>query len=156
MADHDLPSILQDWVDAQNEHDAVKHASLYAEDGVLEDVANGFRAEGSEAISAFLAKADEGFSDVVVVVHSVTASGDTAAIEYDFSATNTGLIPIPGAKNKRFTSRAVTFFELRDGKIVRSSDYYDSGAVIDQLGITAELFIGIGRVFGPHGKGRQR
>jgi uncharacterized protein (TIGR02246 family) len=38
MADRAVPSILQDWVDAQNEHDASKHASLYTEDGVLEDV----------------------------------------------------------------------------------------------------------------------
>ncbi len=147
-----LPRVLQDWVDAQNEHNPGKHAALYAQDGVLKDVANNFRAEGAAAIAAFLKKADEGFADVVVDVHRYSVSAGTAAIEYTFSATNTGLIPIPGAKNKRFTSRAVTFFELRDDLIARSSDYYDSGAVIDQLGITAELLVGVGRLFGPHKK----
>ncbi len=29
-----LPPVLQDWVDAQNEHDPIKHAALYTDDGV--------------------------------------------------------------------------------------------------------------------------
>jgi len=155
MATSPLPQVLRDWVDAQNEHDSAKHVSLYTPDGVLEDVANGFAARGHDEIAAFLGKADTGLGDVVVDVTSVAIAGATAAIEYSFSATNTGLIPIPGAKGKRFTSRAVTFFELKDGLIVRSSDYYDTGAVIDQLGVTAELLAGIGRVFGPHGRKRE-
>ena len=151
MATDTLPQVLRDWVDAQNEHDSAKHASLYASDGILEDVANGFSASGHDEIAAFLGKADAGLGDVNVDVTSVTVASATAAIEYTFSATNTGLIPIPGAKGKRFTSRAVTVFELKNGLIARSSDYYDTGAVIDQLGITAELLAGIGRLFGPHG-----
>ena len=146
------PQVLRDWVDAQNEHDSARHSSLYTPDGILEDVANGFAARGHDEIGAFLCKADAGLGDVDVVVTSATVAGATAAIEYTFSATNTGLIPIPGAKGKRFASRAVTFFELKDGLIARSSDYYDTGAVIDQLGVTAELLAGIGRVFGPHGR----
>ena len=149
------PQVLRDWVDAQNEHDSAKHASLYTPDGILEDVANGFAARGHDEITAFLGKADAGLGDVVVDVTSVAIAGATAAIEYMFSATNTGLIPIPGAKGKRFTSRAVTVFELKDGLIARSSDYYDTGEVIDQLGVTAELLAGIGRVFGPHGRKRE-
>lgn len=90
MMQSELPRVLHDWVDAQNEHDAAKHAALYTEDGVLED----------------------------------------------------------GAKNRRFTSRAVTFFELRGGLIGRSSDYYDSGAVLDRLGLAAGLLVGVGRAFG--------
>ena len=146
-----LPQVLRDWVDAQNEHDSAKHASLYTSDGILEDVANGFTARGHDEIAAFLGKADAGLGDVVVDVTSIAIAVETAAIEYMFSATNTGLIPIPGARGKRFTSRAVTVFEVKDGLIARSSDYYDTGAVIGQLGVTAELLAGIGRVFGPHG-----
>jgi steroid delta-isomerase-like uncharacterized protein len=152
MTTDTLPQVLRDWVDAQNEHNSAKHASLYTSDGILEDVANGFAARGHAEIATFLGKADSGLGDVEVDVTGVAVAGDAAAIEYTFAATNTGLIPIPGAKGKRFTSRAVTFFELRDGLIARSSDYYDTGAVIDQLGVTAEILAGIGRVFGPHGR----
>ena len=148
MTKQQLPRVLQDWVDAQNEHDSAKHAALYAKDGVLEDVANAFAAHGLDEITSFLSRADQGLTDVKVSVKNATASETTASIEYDFSATNSGLIPIPGAKGKRFTSRAVTFFELDKGVIARSSDYYDTGAVIDQLGLTAKLLVGIGRVFG--------
>lgn len=56
----------------------------------------------------------------------------------------------------RFAARGhdeiVAFLGEADGLIARSSDYHDKGAVIDQLGVTAELLAGIGRVFGPHGR----
>lgn len=78
MTTDPLPQVLRDWVDAQNEHDSVRHASLYTPDGISGDVANGFAARG-----------------------------------------------------------------------------HDTGAVIDQLGVTAERLAGIGRVFGPHGRKRE-
>jgi len=146
MVRHEVADVLQAWVDAQREHDAERHASLYTEDGVLEDVPNGFAARGRAAILAFVTKANEGFSDVEVEVVNTASSLNAAAVEYLFTATNTGMIPIPGTKGKRFTSRAVTFFELRDGLIARSSDYYDTSAVVRQLG---GVVGGLAGLFGP-------
>ncbi len=129
-----LPAVVQAWVEAYNGRDFAAMAALYAADGVYEDVPNNFAARGDE-IPNFLATAEQGFGDVRVDVTGGFGTDTWAAVEYLFSATNLGMIPIPGTEGMAFTSRAVTIFELSADKIRRSSDYYDLVSILTQLGV---------------------
>lgn len=128
-----LPAIVQTWVNAYNARDHAAMAALYTEDGTYEDVPNNYTAQGAE-IAPFLATAEQGLADVRIEVTNGFGTSEGAVVEYLFSATNQGLIPIPGTVGQRFTSRAVTVFIL-DGELIRrSADYYDLMAILSQIG----------------------
>ena len=129
-----IPAVIQAWADAQNAHDADAHAALYTADAVLEDVPNNAAVKGP-AIHDFLVSVLKGMNDITVEIQHAFQAGNWGAAEYLFSATNNGLIPIPGTLDKRWTSRTVTIFEFDGDKIRRSSDYYDQAGLLQQLGV---------------------
>jgi steroid delta-isomerase-like uncharacterized protein len=129
-----LPPVVAAWIAAYQARDPAAMAALYTDDAVFEDVPNNFVARGDE-IPAFLATAEQGFSDARVEVRNAFGGPGWGAVEYLFSATNAGIIPDPAAAGRSFTSRAVTIFELDGDRIRRSSDYYDLTAILVQLGL---------------------
>jgi len=129
-----VPSAIQAWADAQNAYDADAHAALYTTDAILEDVPNNAAIKGP-AIHDFLVSVLQGMNDIKVEILHAFQAGSFGAAEYLFSATNNGLIPIPGTIGKRWTSRTVTIFEFDGDKIRRSSDYYDQAGLLQQLGV---------------------
>ena len=131
--DDDAPAVVQDWIDAWNDNDPDAIAALYAEDGTYEDVPSGQEARGDE-ISGFLADFFAGVGDVELDLANAFGGDDWAVAEYTFSATNQGLFP--GAPvGASFSVRTATVFELDDGEIQRSSDYYDVATILGQLGV---------------------
>lgn len=129
-----VPPVIAEWIAAYQRRDAAAMAALYAPDAVYEDVPNNFAAHGDQ-IAGFLATAEQGFSEVRIDVANAFAGDGWAVVEYQFHATNAGMIPDPAAAGKSFTSRAVTVFELAGDKIARSSDYYDLMTILAQLGL---------------------
>ncbi len=127
------PPVVQAWVDAQNAHDPPAHAALYTPDGVLEDVPNRSAVRGAE-IEGFVTGVLRGLGDIRVELRHAFGTDEWAVAEYDFAATNRGLILIPGTEGRRFTLRTVTVFELEGDRIRRSSDYYDVVSILTQLG----------------------
>jgi steroid delta-isomerase-like uncharacterized protein len=123
----------QQWLAAYGAHDAAAMAALYTPDAIYEDVPNQFMAKGPE-IAKFLATAEQGFADVRLDVRHGFGTDAGAFVEYDYHATNNGMIPGPSVGTS-FVSRAVTVFELDGGKIRRSADYYDLVAIMTQLGM---------------------
>ena len=132
-AQDDAPEVVGDWIDAWNDNDPDAIAALYADDGIYEDVPSGQQASGDE-IAGFLADFFAGVSDVALDLDNAFGGDDWAVAEYTFSATNQGLFP--GAPvGASFSVRTATVFELDDGEIQRSSDYYDVATILGQLGV---------------------
>lgn len=134
---NNTPQIVQAWANAQNAHDPTAHARLYTDNGILEDVPNGFRIQGRGNIQCFLESVQRIFGDIKVELENAKADRNWALAEYWFSATNEGFIPIPSTIGKRFRVRTTTIFSLNKGKIQRSSDYYDNAAILAQFGLIA-------------------
>lgn len=105
-------------------------------DEVAHDLNQGGRETGRDAFAAFLARMDasyrEQLRDVVVMA---TADGTRAAAEYvvhgEYLRTDAGLPPATG---QRYVLPGGAFFELREGRIARVSNYYNLQDWIAQVG----------------------
>lgn len=130
------PKVIQDWIIGQQSN-PILLANLYTSDGIFEDVPNGFRIQGPTNILCFAQGVQKIFGNIKIELQDVFATGRFAVAEYYFSATNNGFIPVPSTRGKSFRVRTTTLFELKGNKIQRSSDYYDSAAILVQLGLIA-------------------
>ncbi|KQN95602.1 MULTISPECIES: ketosteroid isomerase-related protein [Stenotrophomonas] len=103
---------------------------------VAHDLNQGTRESGVEAFAAFLQRMDasyrEQLRDVVVMA---SLDGTRAAAEYvvhgEYHHTDEGL---PPANGQRYVLPGGAFFDLRDGRIARVSNYYNLQDWIAQIG----------------------
>lgn len=120
---------------AFNRGDADGMLDLLTED-VAHDANQGDRSVGIEAFRAFLARMNrcyrEQLRDIVV---TATQDGCRAAAEYvvrgEYLADDEGL---PPARGQRYELPGGAFFEFRDGRIARVTNYYNLADWIRQVG----------------------
>lgn len=129
-----IPNVIQDWIIGQ-QSDPTLLANLYTIDGIFEDVPNEFRIQGPSNILCFAQGVQKIFGNIKIEVQDIFATRKFAVVEYYFSATNNGFIPVPETLGKSFRVRTITLFELKRNKIQRNSDYYDNAAILVQLGL---------------------
>jgi steroid delta-isomerase-like uncharacterized protein len=127
--------IVRDFVAAGNMHDVERQVSLFTDDCIYEDVALGKTTHGKDELHAFSKEFFAGAPDLKEELKSVIVSGNRVAIEWIMSGTHTGDWPDLPANGKSFSMRGVSLMELRDGKIQRNTDYYDSASWMRQLGV---------------------
>lgn len=108
-------------------------------DCLTDDVAHylnqGERETGRDAFRAFLARMDHCYSEqlkkIVVMAHS---DGRRAAAEYEvhgvYKVADEGL---PPAHGQRYVLPGGAFFDIRDGKIARVTNYYNLQHWLDQV-----------------------
>jgi steroid delta-isomerase-like uncharacterized protein len=120
---------------AFNRGDTRGMLELLAED-VIHDVNEGEREVGREAFARFLERMRrcyrERLSEVVVMT---SHDGSRAAAEYvvegEYLADDEGL---PRARGQRYRLNGGAFFEVREGRIARVSNYYNLKDWIRQVG----------------------
>lgn len=103
---------------------------------VVHDINEGGRETGREAFAVFMERMNrhyrERLTDIVVFA---SADGRRAAAEFvvngEYLRSDEGL---PEAKGQRYTLPAGAFFEIRDGKIARVTNYYNLQNWIKQVG----------------------
>ena len=103
---------------------------------VAHDINQGGRETGIGAFKAFLGRMERSYreqlQDIVVMV---SADGARAAAEYvvhgEYLADDEGL---PPAQGQRYVLPGGAFFEIRDGKLARVSNYYNLNDWIAQVG----------------------
>ena len=94
---------------------------------VAHDINQGHREVGRHAFRRFMERMNrcyrEQLSDIVVMT---AADGSRAAAEFvvhgEYLATDAGL---PEAKGQHYVLRAGAFFDIRDGRIARVTNYYN-------------------------------
>lgn len=110
---------------AFNAGDMDRFLSLLTED-VAHDINQGERQIGKPAFAAFMAHMNrcyrERLTDIVIMT---SADGKRAAAEFivngEYLATDEGL---PEAKGQTYRLPAGAFFDIRDGKVSRVTNYY--------------------------------
>ena len=125
-ADDRATTLILDYYAAFNRGDRIAMLWLLTDD-VAHDLNQGARETGRDAFAAFLAKMDRSYReqlhDIVVMA---SPDGVRAAAEYvvygEYLAADVGL---PAAHGQRYVLPGGAFFDIRDGKIARVTNYYN-------------------------------
>lgn len=130
--------ILERYVELYNAGDLAACMELYADDAV--QVMHDGVFEGREAIEERLSRDLTTFPDISYTVLSFFEQGDRFADEFVVAGTQTGPFPMPDGTEipptgNRVEIRGMEFVEVRGGKIVVDNLYYDSLAMLAQLGL---------------------
>jgi steroid delta-isomerase-like uncharacterized protein len=119
-------TLILDYYAAFNRGDWSAMLALLTED-VVHDLNQSARETGRDAFAAFLARMDRSYReqlrDIVVMA---SPDGARAAAEYvvhgEYIVADEGL---PPARGQRYVLSGGAFFDIRDGKIARVTNYYN-------------------------------
>ncbi|WP_313213983.1 ketosteroid isomerase-related protein [Stenotrophomonas acidaminiphila] len=139
---HDVSSARQQAIDlVSGYYDAFNRGDWAGmlerlDDDVAHDLNQGARESGREAFAAFLRRMEASYREQLrEVVVMASADGSRAAAEYvvhgEYHHTDEGL---PPANGQRYVLPGGAFFDIRDGRIARVSNYYNLQDWIAQVG----------------------
>jgi steroid delta-isomerase-like uncharacterized protein len=127
-------ALLQDYYAAFNQQDMETFLSLLTDD-VIHDINQGDREVGKEAFAAFMVRMNRNYKEQIVDLSITTnETGDRAAVEFtvlgEYLATDDGL---PQANGQTYNLPAGAFFDIKDGKVARVTNYYNLNDWIAQV-----------------------
>ncbi|MFN2571717.1 MAG: ester cyclase [Gemmatimonadales bacterium] len=119
-------AVLEAYVHAWNQHDSAAFDTLFAPDGVHEDLAQGFTGRGSSDVKGFLRELLKVEPDFRWQLTSVFERGPNVAGEWTWRATYTGPGPSGPVTARPISGRGVSLAVIERGRIKRFTDYYDA------------------------------
>ncbi len=127
--------LIQRYYASFNAGDMQAFLSLLTDD-VIHDINQGGREIGVDAFRAFMQKMNRSYREQLVdIVIMVNADGSRAAAEFvvlgEYLQTDEGL---PPAKGQTYRLPAGAFFDIRDAKVARISNYYNLQDWLAQVG----------------------
>jgi steroid delta-isomerase-like uncharacterized protein len=119
-------ALIRAYYSAFNAGDFDAMVALLTED-VIHDINQGHREIGRATFRAFMAKMDAAYSERLEDIMVFTEPGGTrAAAEFTVHGTYKKSDPgLPEAHGQTYILPAGAFFQLRDGKIARVTNYYN-------------------------------
>lgn len=124
-------AVAENWIAAWNSHDPDKMLPVFTDDVFYEDVAYGEVSHGHAEFRKFADDELEAVPDLELKLVRASVHNGHGTIEWAFSGTDKGIYKT----GKKFTVRGVSVIDVRDGKISRSLDFYDSGTIMRQVGV---------------------
>lgn len=124
-------AVAEKWIAAWNSHSPDKMIPVFTDDVFYEDVAFGEVSHGSAELRKFAADEFEGVPDLELKLVRANVHGGHGTIEWLFTGTDKGVYKT----GKKFSVRGVSVIDVRDGKIARSLDFYDSATIMRQVGV---------------------
>jgi steroid delta-isomerase-like uncharacterized protein len=140
MADN--AEIARGLYEAFNDRDMETVVASVAPDGILTIAGTGEKFVGEEGARQYNQMWLEGFPDGKTTVDKVFASGDTVVVEFHGEGTHTGPLrtsmgEIP-ATGRSVTLQLCDVYEFENGKIKTQRAYFDTGALMAQLGLLSQ------------------
>jgi steroid delta-isomerase-like uncharacterized protein len=136
--------LFERWAAGWSAHDPERVAALYTDDCVYEDVPLGAVGRGRRELLALgrpfplcgvAGRPQDAFPDFAIEPTGGFVAGDRAAMEWVMSGTHARGLPGVPASGRRFRVRGATVLELRDGRVTRNTDYWDTATLLTQLGL---------------------
>lgn len=126
--------IISAYYDAFNRQDMDAFLGMLTDD-VAHDINQGERQTGKDIFRSFMDKMNRSYRERLTdIVIMESAEGTRGAAEFtvngEYLATDEGL---PEAKGQTYVLPAGAFFEIRDGKVARISNYYNLNDWIAQV-----------------------
>lgn len=118
-----------------SDHDVSRLETLFADDGVYEDVPPQKVYRGQNEIKGFMSAIWTWAPDIAFTLNSVVQMGDTVVTEWTMHGTQTGPIGGIPASGESFSVRGASVVKFDEGKIVRHSDYYDLVTLLVHFGV---------------------
>lgn len=109
--------------------------SIFAEDGVYEDVAGNMVSKGRDNVKKLLKETTSAIPDFNIKLLEWFSSGNKVACQWIMKGTQTGNMGDIPATGKSFSVRGASIALIRDGKFERWTDYYDGYTFLKQLGV---------------------
>lgn len=130
--------LIRQYYASFNNGDIPRLLSLLCED-VVHDINHGAREIGKTAFERFLNHMDRCYQETIVDLHVLAGDdGGRAAAEFRvlgvYRESDHGL---PPARGQHYDLRAGAFFEVREGRIARVTNYYNLQAWLRQVGTGA-------------------
>jgi steroid delta-isomerase-like uncharacterized protein len=127
--------LIEQYYTAFNSGDMDTFLNLLTDD-VIHDINQGKREIGKDAFTQFMACMNHNYKEQLVdMVIMATADGSRAAAEFivlgEYLRTDSGL---PEANGQTYRLPAGAFFEIRDNKVARITNYYNLQDWITQVG----------------------
>ncbi len=119
-------ALIKRYYQAFNDGDMATFIGLLSDD-VIHDINQGGRECGKEAFARFMEKMNHHYKEQLVdMVIMANADGTRAAAEFvvlgEYLNSDEGL---PEARGQKYRLPAGAFFDIRDGKIARVTNYYN-------------------------------
>ncbi|MDB2705116.1 nuclear transport factor 2 family protein [Pseudomonadota bacterium] len=119
-------TLLQNYYTAFNKQDMDTFLSMLTDD-VIHDINQGSREEGKDVFSKFMDRMNAHYKEEIVDISITTnEDGNRAAVEFtvlgEYLSTDEGL---PEANGQTYNLPAGAFFDIRDGKVARVTNYYN-------------------------------
>ena len=127
---------IRDWNEAWNTHGVERILSYFTDDIVFEDLGGARVIRGKAQMRTWVNETLSAFPDFRTDVKSLFVSGRRAGSEWVATGTLKGRLHHLKPTGKSYSVRGASITELRDGKIKRNVDYYDSAIMIRQLFLT--------------------
>lgn len=124
-------AVAEKWIAAWNSHDPDKMLPLFTDDIVYEDVAFGEVSHGKAELRKFAADEFEAIPDLELKLLRASVHNGHGTIEWVFRGTDKGIYKT----GKKFSVRGVSVIDVRNGKILRNLDFYDSATIMRQAGV---------------------
>jgi len=128
-------TLIETYYAAFNAGDMPRFLDLLTED-VAHDINQAGREVGREAFARFMQRMNRNYREQIVdITVFASADGQRAAAEFtvlgQYLNTDEGL---PEARGQTYRLPAGAFFDLRDGKVARISNYYNLQDWLHQVG----------------------
>ena len=135
MPGQSLSDAAHAYVEAFNSADWAQFETALTPDSVYDEVGTGRRAEGREQIIELFKGWKQTMPDAVGTVTSTFESGDNVALEVTWKGTMTGPWGDTPATGNEQTSRAAMLMSFSGEAISECRQYFDSLALLKQLGM---------------------
>lgn len=127
--------LVRDYYAAFNTGDMPRFLGLLTDD-VVHDLNQGGREHGRQAFAAFMERMNRCYREQIVEIEVFASDdGTRAAAEFvvlgEYLQSDTGL---PEARGQRYRLPAGAFFDVRDGRVARISNYYNLQDWLRQVG----------------------
>lgn len=138
MPGQSLSDAARAFVEAFNSADWERYEKILTRDSVYDEVGTGRRAEGREEIIELFKGWKQTMPDAAGTVTSAVASGNEVVLEVTWKGTMTGPWGDTPATGRGQTTRAALFLSFTGDAISGSRQYFDSLALLQELGVMPE------------------
>ncbi|MCX7074056.1 MAG: ketosteroid isomerase-related protein [Methylococcales bacterium] len=126
MNQQNTVTLIEQYYTAFNNADMDAFLNLLTDD-VIHDINQGKRDVGKDAFTQFMACMNSNYKEQLIdMVIMASADGKKAAAEFvvlgEYLKTDDGL---PEAQGQKYSLPAGAFFDIRDGKVARITNYYN-------------------------------
>ena len=125
-------TLVRAWTDALNRGDAHAAASFFCEDGVFHDTGTGQRCEGRAACAQYWSSGP--FTDLKIVKTTFLTAGTAFATEWVMTGVHGNDAPGLPASGRSFRLVGAGVGEIRDGRILRVTEYWNMAEFLTQVG----------------------